>query len=121
MRLSFALAAFFACGLPAVAQDAQTPSYEPDTRRFGGTFIREAAPSPTACATRCGAEKFCTAWTYLRSTSGDADGTCELKSVMGGKTYDPLATSGVSPVFQARDGAAKLDTAPYERGELQGG
>ncbi len=102
MRLAITALAALALAAPALAQDevaaSEGPIYEPVTYRFGGTYRIEKAADATACATLCGGDRHCRAWSFV-VLGGDR--RCELKSTVGQSQLDPAATSGISPAHEA--------------------
>ena len=89
---------------PAFADDAKPaePLYEPQTYRFGGTYLSEDAASPTGCSEVCAHDPFCKSWSFLKFQSEMASGTCELKHTIGFAERNPTSTSGISPRIEAR-------------------
>lgn len=104
MRTPAILLALSLLAAPAFADDADDtgPLYEPQTYRFGGTYLSEPAYSTTGCARVCGQDPFCKSWSYLKFEGAAGSGTCELKHTIGAAEPNPSSTSGISPRIEAR-------------------
>lgn len=93
MRTSILLATTL---FAAMSANAQAYTSEPGTYRQGGTYAIHPSTDARTCATLCGADETCKAWSFQRETSlGPAQ--CELKSSVGRSTTNPLMISGISP------------------------
>ena len=104
MRLRACLLAFGLMITPAYADDTKSdgPQYEPQTYRFGGTYLRERSYGATGCAQVCGRDPFCKSWSFLQFEGNAGSGMCELKHTIGRSEANPTATSGISPALEAR-------------------
>ncbi len=100
---------------PALADDAKAtgPSYEPQTYRFGGTYLSEPAYSPTSCSQTCARDPFCKSWSYIKMAGQAGAGACELKHVIGRSEANPTSVSGISPRLEDRYGS-RYHTRQYE-------
>ncbi len=87
---------------------AQQPySNEPNTYRYGGTYKTVNASTADSCASLCGQEQTCLAWSYQRQTRGFGGSHCELKSTIGRAVNNPLMISGISPQLSSQGQASR--------------
>ena len=117
MRTFISIATFAVIASGASAQ--QTYSNEPNTYRYGGTYKTVNASTPNSCASLCGQEQVCLAWSYQRQTRGLGGARCELKSTIGRSVNNPLMVSGVSPQLSSQGQA--VQRSPQSTGTLLGG
>ena len=117
MRIFISIATFAVIASGASAQ--QTYSNEPNTYRYGGTYKTVNASTPNSCASLCGQEQVCLAWSYQRQTRGFGGARCELKSTIGRAVNNPLMISGISPQLSSQGQAAQR--SPQSTGTLLGG
>ena len=117
MRTFISIATFAVIASGASAQ--QTYSNEPNTYRYGGTYKTVNASTANSCASLCGQEQVCLAWSYQRQTRGFGGARCELKSTIGRAVNNPLMISGISPQLSSQGQTAQR--SPQSTGTLLGG
>jgi len=101
MRVTATFMAIAVFAAPAFAEkEATGPVYEPNTYRFGGTYSVVSSQSPTQCATACGRDTNCLAWSFLDLPGASIQNSCELKTSLGKSEVNPSATSGISPKIE---------------------
>lgn len=101
MRTIATLLAAAVIAAPAFAEQEHTgPIYEPDTYRFGGTYSVVGSGSASQCASTCGQDNNCLAWSFVDLPGTSSKFACELKSTTGRAEINPTSISGISPRHQ---------------------
>ncbi|MEO1406960.1 MAG: PAN domain-containing protein [Pseudomonadota bacterium] len=117
MRASILIAATVALAGSAIAED-DGYSYEQKTYRYGGTYSVVSAEHAAECASSCGFDGACKAWSFQRETEGLGLARCELKNTIGKREENALMVSGLSPRLSDYGNAP---TDEKDGGELLGG